>query len=90
MSECILSEKEKRFVGLVKSRMTESDTQEELEAAVFPAILSLDGENDNPFFEDALAYVENNPDATVQQICDYICSLLPPVEIVDDDEDESA
>lgn len=70
--------------------MTESDTQEDFEAAVFPAILSLDGENDNPFFEDALAYVENNPDATVQQICDHICSLLPPVEIVDDDEDESA
>lgn len=69
--------------------MTASDTQEDFEAVVFPAVLSLDGENTNPIFENVFMYVENNQKATLQQICEYICSILPSVESVDD-EDESA
>jgi hypothetical protein len=84
-----LSEKELRFIELVKSKMTDSDTQEDFEAVVFPAVLSLDGESDNPIFDEALAYVEKHPDATLPQIGGYIHSLLPPVEYVDDDEESA-
>lgn len=84
-----LSEKELKFIELIKSKMTDSDTQEDFEAVVFPAVLSLDGENDNPIFDEALAYVENHPGATLQQIGNYIYSLLPPVEIVDDEEESA-
>lgn len=89
MDENIFSEKELRFIRLVKSKMTDNDTQENFEAVVFPAILSLDGENDNPIFNDALKYVENNPEATLHQIGEYIYSLLPPIEIVDNDEESA-
>ena len=84
-----LSEKELKFIDLIRSKMTDSDTQEDFEAVVFPAVLSLDGENDNPIFDEALAYVENHSEATLHQIGDYIYSLLPPVEIVDDDEESA-
>ena len=84
-----LSEKELKFIELIKSKMTDSDTREDFEAVVFPAVLSLDGENDNPIFDEALGYVENHPEATLQQIGDYIYSLLPPVEIVDDEEESA-
>ena len=88
MNETVLSEKERRFIDIVKSKMTGSDTQADLEAVIFPAILSLDGENDNPIFDDLLRFVEEHPELTLQQIGDHVFSMLPPVEIMDDSEDD--
>ena len=85
--DSVLSEKELKFLDLVKSRMTASDTQEDLEAVIFPAVLSLDGESDNPIFEAVLEYVEKNANLTLKQISDYIYSILPPIEIVDDEKE---
>ncbi|MBQ9384645.1 MAG: hypothetical protein IJT87_10470 [Ruminiclostridium sp.] len=89
MNSDVFTERERRFIDLIKSRMSDTDTREDLEVVVFPAILSLDGENDNPIFEDALTYVEEHPEATLRQIGEYIISLLPPIEIVDDDEESA-
>ena len=89
MSNEVLSRKEKEFIDIVRSRMTEDDTKDDLEAVVFPAVLSLDGENDNPIFDSVYRYVCEKKDASLSQILEYTLSLMPPVEITDENEESA-
>ncbi len=43
---------------------------------------------DDGILEDILEYIKENPNATIHDLENYEISILPPLEIVDDEDDE--
>ncbi|MBP3856355.1 MAG: hypothetical protein IK990_12180 [Ruminiclostridium sp.] len=86
MENDVFTEKQQRFIDMVKAHKTPQDTECDMEVIIFPCILLEDDEEENPIFDEVYDYVEAHPEASVRQLQDYVVSLLPPIEIVDDDD----
>ena len=90
MSDYVLNEKELFLINHLKSIATSEDTNDELSAISIMAENFDEDGNDDKYLDLVIAYIKEHKNATVKEIGNYLESLLPPIEIVDDDEDKSA
>ena len=89
MNDYELSEKEQFLINHLKSIATADDTDDELFAITLLAEnFDEDGDEDE-YLDKVISYIKEHKNATVREIGQYLESLQPGIEIVDDIEESA-
>lgn len=89
MNDYELSEKEQFLINHLKSIATADDTDDELFAITLLAEnFDEDGDEDE-YLDKVISYIKEHKNATVREIGQYLESLQPEIEIVDDIEESA-
>ncbi|MBR1831786.1 MAG: hypothetical protein IJ784_05050 [Ruminiclostridium sp.] len=78
------------LMNLIKSRANEDNSDDEVFGLAVASSFDSEGEVCNELIDHMIGFIKTNTNAGISEIFDHLVSVLPPVEIVDDDEDESA
>ena len=80
MNESPLSKKEERFFSMLKARRKEFEPKDEILCTMVMTMHP--SENGEDYYLDrAIEYAENNPEALLKDIMDYMISLRPNDDI---------
>ena len=74
-----LSDFEKRMIAAYRPKISEKREEDLL-------LISILGAEENGIEGYLLRFTEEHPAATIDELTNYFCSLIPPMEIVDDEE----
>ncbi len=89
MNDYELSEKEQFLINHLKSIATADDTDDELFAITLLAEnFDEDGDEDE-YLDKVISYIKEHKNATVREIGQYLESLQPGIEIVDNIEESA-
>ncbi len=84
-----LSEKEQYLINHLKSIATADDTEDELFAVTLLAEKFDEDGDEDEYLDKVIAYIKKNKNASVKDIRNYLESLQPPIEIVDNEEESA-
>ena len=82
----ILPDNMNELMMLIKSKAGDDTSPEEMFALCVACSFDCNGETNDGLIDEMIDYIKANPELRVKEIFDHLESLLPPIEIVDDDD----
>ncbi len=82
----VLPENVQELISLIKSRADGNDPDDKLLALTVACAFDSDGEFCDELIEHMTEYIRSRPAESIREIFEHLVSVLPPIEIVEDDD----
>lgn len=77
MTDYVLTDKEKNFIQLLKSRKKESESNDNIFCVLLAAINPDEDGEEFLYLDKGFEFAESHPEACIREIYDFIISLRP-------------